>query len=308
MPEIEKSVSPAAEGNKAVAKKAATNIKEFLAAPQIQKRIEEMLGKRSTQFTTSIISMAGQDKMLADAEPRSLFNAALTAASLDLPINKNLGFAHIIPYKNNKAGIIEAQFQMGYKGFVQLAQRSSLFSRINAVPVYDGQLIEQNALSGNTYNWQGKKNDKIVGYVAAFNLLNGYTHELYMSIDEIKKHAGKYSQSFKYNSGPWKDNFDAMALKTVLKLLLSKWAPLSVEMQTAVQADQAVIKEEGHFNYVDGEVSEEELGDDIVEAITQATDNDELTLILNDLTVAQQKLATPYVTDRLAEIAATYKA
>lgn len=245
--------SPAKTEENKVIRKEAANIKEFLAAPAIQKRVNEMLGKRSSQFVTSVISMAGQDNKLAIAEPRSLFNAALTAASLDLPINKNLGFAHIIPYENKRAGLTEAQFQMGWKGFVQLAQRTGQYAKINAVEVYEGQLIKQDALSGNTYDWQGRTSDKVIGYVAFFKLVNGFEHEVYMSVAEAEAHGKRYS--FAYSKGyesPWKDNFDAMARKTVIKQLLSKWGPLSIEMQTAVQFDQAVIRDGDKPDYIDG--------------------------------------------------------
>lgn len=275
--------TPAINNNGEVTKrKEATNIKEFLAAPQIQARIKEMLGKKAGNFVTSVISIAGQDALLADAEPRSLFNAALTAASLDLPISKSLGFAHIIGYKNNKRkdangnylpSIIEAQFQMGWKGFVQLAQRSGQYKKINAVAVREGQLVEQDELSGNIYDWKAKTSEKIVGYVAFFELQNGYRQELYMSTEDVTKHGKQYSQSFSKGYGPWKDNFEAMALKTVIKLLLSKWGPLSVDpvLTQAIEVDQAVIHDEG-ASYIDGNslLADEEATEDEDAAILEA--------------------------------------
>lgn len=227
-----------------------STVKGFMAMPATQKRVVELLGDRSSQFMTSVSSMVGADDKLAACEPTSLFMACLTAAALDLPINKNLAFAHIIPYKNNSAGVTEAQFQMGWKGYVQLAQRSGQYKNIASIQVYEGQLVEENPLVGNTYDWNGKASDKVIGYVAYMKLANGFEKELFMTTEEVTKHAQKYSKAYKY--GPWKDNFDAMALKTVIKLLLSKWGPLSVEMQKAITVDQGVIREDESVDYIDG--------------------------------------------------------
>lgn len=228
----------------------ALTIKEYLAAPAVVKRTEEMLGRRSSQFVTSVLSLAGSDPAIMNCEPRSLFNACLTAAALDLPINKNLGFAHIIPYNNTKKGITEAQFQMGWKGFVQLGQRTGQYKTISATPVYEGQLISSDPLRGNQYDWTKKSGDKIVGYVSIIVLTNGFEHELYMSAEEMEAHGKRYSQSYKKSYGPWKDNFPAMAEKTVIKLNVSKYGPMSVELERALVSDQAVIRDDG-TEYVD---------------------------------------------------------
>jgi recombination protein RecT len=226
-------------------------IKKYLAAPAVMKRVEEMLNERASQFTTSVLSLAGSDPKLMIAEPRSLFNACLTAAALNLPINKNLGFAHIIPYNNTKQKITEAQFQMGWKGFVQLAQRSGQYKTISSTEVYEGQLISSDPLRGNKYDWTAKTSDKVVGYVSIIVLNNGFEHELYMSAEEVEKHAKRYSQSYKSGYGPWKENFPAMAAKTVIKLNISKFGPMSVELERALVSDQAVIRDSG-AEYVDG--------------------------------------------------------
>lgn len=149
----------------------------------------------------------------------------------------------------------EAQFQIGYKGFIQLAQRSGQFKRLVALPVYKKQLIKKDFINGFEFDWEQEpeQNENPIGYYAYFKLVNDFSAELYMSHDDIVKHAQRYSQTFKKGYGVWHDNFEAMALKTVTKLLLSKQAPLSVEMQQAVLADQAVVKdvENQEFNYTD---------------------------------------------------------
>lgn len=236
--------------------------KDFFAMPNVKEKFTELLGKNAASFATSVLQIVNSNSMLKNADPLTVFNAACMAATLNLPINNNLGFAYIVPYKRNFQdadrqwqSVIEAQFQLGYKGFVQLAQRSGQFKTISASPVFDGQLVSENPLTGYEFNWAIKpdKNDLPVGYVAYFKLLNGFEAYLYMSIDEVKSHAGRYSETFKKNKGVWKDNFDAMALKTVLKLLLSKQAPLSIDMQKAVLADQAVVKDvdSEQFEYID---------------------------------------------------------
>lgn len=234
-------------------------IKQYVSDSKIRQKFEEVLGKKTQGFLASVMQVANQSQ-LKGAVPATVINAAMMAATLDLPINNNLGFAYIVPYKRkfkNGQGqwteTLEAQFQMGYKGFIQLAQRSGQFARIAATPVYQGQLISANPLLGYEFDWTVENKGEPIGYVAFFKLLNGFTAELYMSTADVKKHAGKYSQSFKYGSGVWKDNFEAMALKTVTKLLLSKQAPLSIDMQTAQLADQSIVRdvENNDFEYID---------------------------------------------------------
>lgn len=239
------------------------SIKAYVSDAKIRQKFEEVLGKKTQGFLASVMQVANQPQ-LKGAVPATVINAAMMAATLDLPINNNLGFAYIVPYKRKFKDAqgkwsesLEAQFQMGYKGFIQLAQRSGQFARIAATPVYEGQLISANPLLGYEFDWTIPNQGEAIGYVAFFKLLNGFTAELYMSTADVKKHAGKYSQSFKYGSGVWKDNFESMALKTVTKLLLSKQAPLSIEMQTAQLADQAIVRdvETSSFEYIDHDES-----------------------------------------------------
>lgn len=235
------------------------SIKAYVSDAKIRQKFEEVLGKKTQGFLASVMQVANQPQ-LKGAVPATVINAAMMAATLDLPINNNLGFAYIVPYKRKFKDAqgkwsesLEAQFQMGYKGFIQLAQRSGQFARIAATPVFEGQLISANPLLGYEFDWTVPSQGEAIGYVAFFKLLNGFTAELYMSTADVKKHAGKYSQSFKYGSGVWKDNFESMALKTVTKLLLSKQAPLSIEMQTAQLADQSIVRdvETNDFDYID---------------------------------------------------------
>lgn len=239
------------------------SIKAYVSDAKIRQKFEEVLGKKTQGFLASVMQVANQPQ-LKGAVPATVINAAMMAATLDLPINNNLGFAYIVPYKRKFKDAqgkwsesLEAQFQMGYKGFIQLAQRSGQFARIAATPVFEGQLISANPLLGYEFDWTIPNQGEAIGYVAFFKLLNGFTAELYMSTADVKKHAGKYSQSFKYGSGVWKDNFESMALKTVTKLLLSKQAPLSIEMQTAQLADQAIVRdvETNDFDYIDHDES-----------------------------------------------------
>lgn len=217
--------------------------KVLFSQSNVKSKFEELLGKRASAFITSVLQIVSSNELLSQAEPNSIFHAAAVAATLDLPLNNNLGFAYIVPFKDNKKNCVLAQFQIGYKGFIQLAQRSGQFQTISATPIYEGELVESNPLTGFRFDFTKRTSEKVVGYAAYFKLLNGFEKTLFMSADDLKKHGVKYSQTFKRGFGLWKDDFDAMATKTVLKLLLSKFAPLSIEMQKAVITDQGIIND-----------------------------------------------------------------
>jgi len=244
------------------------SIKSYFGSDSVKRKFEEMLGKRASGFITSVLQIVAQNKLLTNADPNSVYQAAAVAATLDLPLNNNLGFAYIVPYNTRNAdGTFSqvAQFQMGYKGFIQLAQRSGQFKTISAAPIYEGQLVKQNPLTGFEFDFETPivaKDAKVIGYAAYFELINGFQKTLYMTVENIKKHGGKYSKTF--NNGLWQNDFEAMATKTVLKLLLSKFAPLSVEMQQATILDQAVINnaETMDVSYID---NTEEEKDEVLE-------------------------------------------
>ena len=230
-------------------------IKDFFDKPAVQAKMRELVDKNAASFGTSIMQIVNSNAMLLDAEPMSIFNAACMAATLNLPVNNNLGFAYIVPYRNK--GRVEAQFQLGYKGFIQLAQRSGQFKRINTCPVYDTD-AEEDVYQRLTSLIPRKPSGQIIGYIAYFQLLNGYEANLTMTMEELEAHAKRYSQTYKRGFGVWADNFEAMAKKTVIKLLLSQQAPLSIEMQKAVLSDQSVIKDvtAEQFDYIDNQPSE----------------------------------------------------
>lgn len=221
--------------------------KSLFNSESVKKKFEEMLGKKAQGFIVSVLQIVNSNNLLMKCDPMSIYNAACLAATLDLPINNSLGFAYIIPFGD------KATFQLGYRGYVQLAQRSGQFKTISATPIYEGQLIESNPLTGFKFDFSKQDSQTVIGYAGYFELINGFQKTLYMPIDKVKAHGSKYSQTFKKGFGLWKDDFDAMATKTVLKLLLSKFAPLSVEMQKAVLADQSTVNNEEatDFTYVD---------------------------------------------------------
>jgi recombination protein RecT len=271
----------------------------FIKDDGIQKMITDRLKDGAGEFTTTLLTAVSNNKLMAECEPKTVLSAAMTAASLKLAINQNLGFAYLIPYKNGKTGKYECQFQMGWKGFVQLAQRTGLYKGIGVTRVYEGQLINEDPVFGNQYDWKAKTSDKIVGYMAGFQLLNGFEKTLFMTSAEANAHGKQYSQSFRKGYGLWSDNFDVMAMKTVVKQLLSKWAPLSVDMQQAIEKDQAVIEGE-EIDYVDnGEI---DLPVEIIESIENAKTTEELQKISSSLSVEDRKKATTLITEKLMEL------
>lgn len=236
-------------------------LKSLLSKDSVKNRFNEILGKKASGFISSVISVAGNNSLLSKAQPQSILNSAVIAATLDLPINPNLGYAAIVPYNDRTNGCV-AQFQLMYKGLIELCQRSGQFASIIDEVVYEGQLVRKNKFTGEyIFDEDAKKSDKVIGYMAYFRLTNGFEKTSYMTIEEVQAHAKKYSQSFKSGYGVWKDSFDVMARKTVLKLLLSKYAPKSIDIQRALNFDQAVVKtdlvenniEEAETIYVDNQ-------------------------------------------------------
>lgn len=222
--------------NTITAAKEAKTLKGMLESQAYKKKFEEMLGKKAAGFMSSIIAVTNNNNYLMKADPATVIGAAAQAAMLDLPINQSLGFAYIVPYKG------AAQFQLGYKGYIQLAQRSGQYVDIGAKTVYEGELEYENRLL-DKFKFGNRTGDKVIGYLAYFRLTNGFEKMLFMTLDEMQAHAKKYSQNYKGGTDKWGlADFNVMAEKTVLKRLLSKFGPLSIE---SVQMSQALSNDGG---------------------------------------------------------------
>lgn len=223
-------------------------LKSALNAPSVRQKFEEMLGKRSSQFMTSITSVVSNNALLQKADVNSIIMGSAVAASMDLPLNANLGYAALVPF-NSKDGCF-AQLQVMVKGWTELFLRSGQCQAIICETVYEGQLVKKNKFTGEyIFDEDAKTSDKIVGFMAYFRLTNGFEKYEYMTIEEIKAHAQKFSQTFRRGAGIWKDHFEEMAKKTVLKRLITKWAPKSIEMQRMAMFDQSVVN--GDINDID---------------------------------------------------------
>ncbi len=238
------------------------SLQDLLNSEKIRRRFEALLDKSAQSFMSSILTIVRGNAKLRECSADSILAAAGIAAALKLPINPSLGFAFIVPYKGH------ATFQIGWKGFVQLAMRSGQYRTLNSGAVREGQIDDIDFVTGEIIRGE-KISDEVVGYVAYMELINGFKKSLYMSLDEMQAHAEKYSQSYAYDlrsgrkSSVWSTNFDAMAKKTVLKKLLNNFGIISIDQQsaalaTALQADQAVITEDG-FRYIDNERGSEKI-------------------------------------------------
>lgn len=243
-----------------------------------QNYLQSVLGERKNSFVSNLTSLVGNSYQLQQCEPLTLMYSAMKATALNLPLDSNLGYAYVIPY-NSRNGV-QAQFQIGYKGFIQLALRSGQFTMLNVTDIREGEVQEYDILSG-AFVVKGKENRDalpVVGYAAYFKLTNGYEKTLYMTVEQLTAHGAKFSKTFNNSNGLWKTDFDTMARKTVIKLLLNRWAPLSVEMAQAVQLDQSVMRpKNGDLSnidvvYSDNEQSEQPLTPEQEQTIQEAED------------------------------------
>lgn len=244
----------------------------LLRLPQYSDRFKEVLRDRAPQFISSLIQVGRA--LGPDCEPKSIIGSAMVAAALNLPIDKNLGFSWIIAYKIKGKKV--ASFQMGYKGYVQLALRTGQYSRLSVCEVYDGELQGLDKLTGDLKIDTSKRtSDKVIGYASYLRLTSGFEHAEYWSVETVKAHATRYSQSYRggYDS-PWKTHFDEMAKKTVLSMNIRRWGPMSVEVHKAYQSDQAVFTDvDSEPEYVDNsDVPVDEKPDLMPEEITKAVD------------------------------------
>lgn len=250
----------------------AKDLKVALSSESISKRFSDMLGKRAPGFITSITNVVNNNELLKKADVNSIILAAATAAALDLPINPNLGYAAIIPFKDTKNGTCTATCQIMRSGWVELAQRSGQIVRLANEIVYEGELVSYNRFTDEyVFDETKRKSDKIIGYVAYAKLSNGFEKYVYWDVEKCKQHGMRFSQTFKRGYGLWKDDFNSMALKSVLKHLIVKYLPKSLEMQMAIERDQAALTgdmDNPQVHYVDngGEIPFAEEAHDFKEA------------------------------------------
>ena len=258
-------------------------LKSMLATQAIKKQIKSLLGERAGHFMMAIVQVVEGTPQLQESDPQSIINAAIASAVLNLPIEKNLGFAYIVPYRDKEKGMI-AQFQMGYKGYIQLALRSGEYKFINSIEVKEGELKGYNILTGELElefieDLDERMITKTIGYASYIEFNNGFRNTLFMTEAQVKNHAKKYSQAYQhdlskgYKYSNWSKNFEAMALKTVLKLNLSKYGALSVEVQKALQTDGLVIEDIEEDGTIIGEFTDNT--GDSVEIINDIPANDE---------------------------------
>lgn len=210
-------------------------LKATLSADSVKQQFENALKENAGAFIASVIDLYGSDKHLQACDPNQVVMECLKAATLKLPINKQLGFAYVVPYKAK--GVSIPQFQLGYRGYIQLAMRTGQYKFLNTGVVYEGIKVNRNILTGQISFDGEPTSNKAQGYFAYMELLNGFSKTVYMTKQEIEEHAKRYSKSYSSSSSAWQTNFDEMAQKTIIRQLLSKYGILSTEMVSAFTAD-----------------------------------------------------------------------
>lgn len=220
-------------------------IKALMDMPTMQKKFQDVLKEKSSGFITSVLNLVNNDSYLAESNAMSIVTSAMVAATLDLPVDKNLGYAWIVPFKDKKHNYQQyAQFQLGYKGYIQLALRTGQYKNINATQVYEGEIRKWDRFT-ETYERGERTSDKVMGYLGYFEMINGFKKTVFWTKDQMEAHRIQFNkgQNKTALSGVWRDNYDAMAIKTVIRNMLSKWGILSIDMQKATVADDTVISD-----------------------------------------------------------------
>ena len=245
----------------------------------IRKRFDDILGKRSAQFVSSIVSLVNADSNMQQAfyeSPMSVIQAGLKAATFDLPVDQNLGYAYIVPFRNK--GKMTANFILGWKGMHQLAIRTGAYKTINVVDIREGELKSYNRLTEDIDidfidDEDERESTKVIGYVGYYRLVNGAEKTIYMSVKQIENHEKKYRKG-EYQGKGWRDDWDAMARKTVYRKLIGKWGVMSIEYQNSKDgqnlADQ--MKEE----FIDNDYAPDTIVVDVSEETGEVTPNDQV--------------------------------
>lgn len=250
--------------NEVIAKpKSQVTFSGFMTSEGIKKKVNEIIGskEKGARFISSIVSAVSTNPQLGQCENASILSGALLGESLNLSPSPQLGRYYLVPFKDKTRGMV-AQFILGYKGYLELAQRSGQYKDINVIEVKEGEYKGRNSLNGNpTFEFivddDIRDTKETIGYMATFTLINGFTKTIYMTKKQMEDHALQYSSGYRADKKNktaytfWTKDFDGMAFKTLLRQLISKWGIMSVDMQTAYEGDMAVINEDGSKNYVD---------------------------------------------------------
>lgn len=249
------------------------------------KQLEAWLGRKPDAFVASIMHLINTDHELAMCEPESLINAVALAAQLNLPLNTNMQYAYIGAYVDKRMDdkkkihdVMVAQFQVGWRGYIQLAERTDKYLRINVTDVRAGELVNYDRLSGDcVFEWVAdeskRKTLEVIGYVSYFKLKSQFEKMLYWTREEILQHGNKFSKTFTNPQMGWQKNEDGMCRKTLLKMLLSGYGPKSAEMAIAVAADQSAVEgldNGGQFNYIDNPMNDEPVKAEVIKRANKA--------------------------------------
>lgn len=255
--------------NSLVAKNQKQTFSAFLATDAMKKKVNEMVGgEKGQQFVTTIISAVSANPQLAECDNASIVSAALVGQALNLSPSPQLGQFYMVPFNDSKRGCKVAQFQIGYKGYIQLAIRSGQYKKLNVLAIKKGELKKYDPLNEEIEvelieNEEDREKEETIGYYAMFEYLNGFRKTLYWSKEKMEAHALKYSMGYRAKKGYtfWEKDFDGMAYKTMLRQLISKWGIMSIDltMQKALESDMAVVNDNGTYDYVDNSEVETEV-------------------------------------------------
>jgi len=244
------------------------SIASFLATDSVKENVKKIVGEKDAQrFISSLVSAVQTNPGLAECTNKSLLNAALLGQSLNLPQSPQLANFYFVPFKNSKAGTTEATFQLGWRGYIALAMRSGQYKKIHVTDIREGELKSYNPIEDEyeftpITDMTERLQKPVIGYYAYFVLVNGFKKTMYWSREQMDEHAKKYSQSYRkgWDSSLWKSDFDKMAYKTMLRQLISKYGPMSVDMERAYVGDQSVVDDNGNPAYIDNVPDEPEKG------------------------------------------------
>ena len=253
-------------GNSLVNRQQKTGLTAYLTNDAVKNQINNVVGgKNGDRFIASIVSAVQVNSDLQECTNPSILSAALLGESLKLSPSPQLGQYYMVPFRNNKKGCKEAQFQLGYKGYIQLAIRSGQYKKLNVLAIKEGELVRFDPLNEEIEvnlidDEEVREEAKTIGYYAMFEYTNGFRKAMYWSKKKMEAHALKYSKGYAAKKGYtfWEKDFVGMAYKTMLRQLISKWGIMSIDMQNAMESDMAVIHEDGTKDYADT-VSEENI-------------------------------------------------